>query len=58
MLRCMRKTELRNDSPGSLFDDLPAGQEQQVMAVKQAHTAARQQGLPRLLQPNGGQIEP
>ena len=57
MLGSMSETELHNESPASLFDDLPAVEEQQVMAAKQARAAARRQGAPRLLRPNRGQIE-
>ena len=53
----MSETELHNESPASLFDDLPAVEEQQVMAAKQARAAALRQGAPRLLRPNRGQIE-
>ncbi len=57
MLRDMSESELRNESPASLFEYLPAEQERQVMAAQQARAAARRQGPPRLLQPNRGQIE-
>lgn len=53
----MSEPELRNESPASLFEDLPAEQEPQVMAAKQARAVARRQGPPRLLQPNRRQIE-
>ena len=57
MLRDMNETERHNGSPASLFDELPAVEEQQVIAAKQARAASRRQGPPRLLQPNRGQIE-
>lgn len=57
MLRDMNETERHNGSPVSLFDELPAVEEQQVIAAKQARAASRRQGPPRLLQPNRGQIE-
>ena len=57
MLQAMSESELHNEPPSSLFDDLPAVEEQQVMAARQARAAARRQGAPRLLQPNRGQIE-
>ena len=57
MLQAMSESELHSEPSSSLFDDLPAVEEQQVMAAKQARAAARRQGAPRLLQPNRGQIE-
>ena len=36
MLRDMNETERHNGSPVSLFDELPAVEEQQVIAAKQA----------------------
>lgn len=57
MLQAMSESELHNEPLSSLFDDLPAVEEQQVMAARQARAAARRQGAPRLLQPNRGQIE-
>ena len=40
MLRDMNETERHNGSPVSLFDELPAVEEQQVIAAKQARGLA------------------
>jgi hypothetical protein len=57
MLRAMSETERHDEAPAGLFADLPAVQEQQALAAKQARAAAQRQGAPRLLQPNRKQIE-
>lgn len=46
-----------SEAPAGLFGELPAVQEQQVKAAKQARAAALRQGRPRLLQPNRSQVE-
>ena len=53
----MSETERHDEAPAGLFADLPAVQEQQALAAKQARAAAQRQGAPRLLQPNRSQIE-
>ena len=52
MLRDMNETERHNGSPVSLFDELPAVEEQQVIAAKQARAASRRQGPPGVFGPD------
>lgn len=47
----------RSEEPASLFEDLPAVDDQTAQAALQGRSTARRQGQPRLLQPNRLQIE-
>lgn len=53
----MSQPQHQGDAAGSLFEDLPAVDEQQAQAAQQACIAAKRQGTARLLQPNRSQIE-
>lgn len=53
----MSQPQHQGDAAGSLFEDLPAVDEQQAQAAQHACIAAKRQGAARLLQPNRSQIE-
>ena len=53
----MSQPEHPGEAAVSLFEDLPAVQQEQAQAAQQTRKAAKRQGAARLLQPNRSQIE-
>ena len=53
----MSQPQHQVEAAGSLFEDLPAVDEDHAQAAQQARNAAKRQGAARLLQPNRSQIE-
>jgi transposase len=53
----MSETQHQNEAAGSLFEDLPAVEQEHARATQQSRKAAKRQGAARLLQPNRKQIE-
>ena len=53
----MSQPQHQGEAAASLFEDLPAVEQQQAQAAQQARRAAKRQGAARLLRPNRSQIE-
>jgi transposase len=53
----MSQPEHQGEAAVSLFEDLPAVQQEQAQAAQQRRKAGKRQGAARLLQPNRSQIE-